>query len=81
MAGFNALFSLLKAKIDIPNQKVIVYVNDFGLDRKTVSLICSLCLSVIGIPLYMQHTLPYMVCGDPESGPDHSLKEVSTCIH
>ena len=54
MTGFNAYFSLLK--VDIAYQKVIVYANHFGLNRKTVFLICSLCMCVIGIPLYMQHT-------------------------
>ena len=54
MTGLNAFFSLLK--VDIPYQKMIVYIyNHFGLYRKTVSLICSLCLCVMGIPLYMQH--------------------------
>ena len=47
-----------------------------------LSLICSLCLRVMGIPLYMQHSpaLTYTVCGYPESGTDHSLKRVSALI-
>ena len=47
---------ILKVKVDIPYQKVMDYVNHFGLYRKTVSLICSMCLCVIVIPLYKQHT-------------------------
>ena len=38
MTGFNAYFSLLKVKIDIPYQKVIVYVNHFGLYKKKLYL-------------------------------------------
>ena len=69
MTGLNAYFSLLK--VDIPYQKIIVYVDHFDLYRKTVSSICSLCLCVIsnGHP---STPLPYMVCGDPESGTDQS---------
>ena len=60
----------------------IVYVNHFSLNRETVSLICSMRLCVMVIPLYRQHPPPppYMVCGDPESGTDQSLKEVSAYI-
>ena len=43
MTGFITYFSLLKVKVDIPFQKVIVYVDHFSIYRKTVSLICSLC--------------------------------------
>ena len=28
----------------------------------------------------MKNTLLYIVCGDPESGTDQSLKEVSACL-
>ena len=71
MTGFNAYFSLLKEKADIPYQRVIDYVHNFGIYRKTLSLICSLCFCVIVI---------VMVCSDPESGTDHSVKEVSAYI-
>ena len=48
---------------------------------KGLSLICSLCLCVMVTPLYTGRTpLPHMVCADPESGTDHSLKEVSAYI-
>ena len=50
MTGFNTCFSLLKVKVDIPYLKVIDYVNHFSHYRKTVSLICSLCLCVMVIP-------------------------------
>ena len=34
-----------------------------------------------GLPPYTGSTpLPYMVCGDPDSGTDHSLKEVNAYI-
>ena len=36
--------------------KSIVYIHHFGLYRKSVSLICSLCLCVMVLPLYRQHT-------------------------
>ena len=82
MTDFNAYFPLLKVKVDIPNQKVIGYVIHFGLYRKTLSLIGSLCLCVMVIPLKATGSTPlsYIVGGDPESGIDHSLKEVSAYI-
>ena len=56
ITGFNAYFSLLKVKVDIAYQDIIVYVNHFGLYRTSVSLIGSLCLCVMVIPLYRHHT-------------------------
>ena len=53
--NFNAYFSL-KVKVDIPYQKVFVDVHHFGLNRKTVYLISSLCLCVMVTPLYRQQT-------------------------
>ena len=76
MTGFNTYLSLLKLKVDISHHKVIVCVNHFGLYRKNVSLICSLCVMVTPPP----PPLPYFECGDPESGTDPSQKEVSACI-
>ena len=55
MTGINSYFSLSKVKVDIPYQKENVYVYHFSLYRKTS--ICSLCVSVMVIPLYRQHTL------------------------
>ena len=53
---------------------VIVYVNHFGLYRKTVFLNWSLCLCVMVIPYTGSTSLHYMVRVDPEPGTDHSLK-------
>ena len=75
MTGFNTYFSLSKVNVDIPYQKVIDYVNNFSHYRKTVSLICSLCLCVMIIPLDTKD----MVCGDPESGT--SRFKGGQCIH
>ena len=59
-------------------QNVIVYVNNFGLYRKTVSLILICSVSVCTSPYTDITPLPYMVWGYPES--DRSLKEVSAYI-
>ena len=76
MTGFDAYFLLLRVNVILPCQKVIVYVYHLTIYRITVSLICSMC--VMFIPYTGSTPLPYiMVCGDPESGTDHSLKEVS----
>ena len=53
MTGFDTYFLLLKVKVDTPYQKVIDCDYYF---RKAVSLICSLCLCVMVIPLYWQYT-------------------------
>ena len=77
---FAQCFSLLKVNDDTPYQKVIVYVNQFSLYGKAVSLICSLCLCVMISPYTSSTPLPYMVCRNPDSGTEHSLKEVSAYI-
>ena len=46
MTGFNTYFSLSKVMRDIPYQEVIVYVNHFGIHRKTISLICRVMVFV-----------------------------------
>ena len=68
MTVFDTNFSLLKEEVDIPYQKVVDYINLFGHYIKTVSM-----------PLCWQLPLPYVMCGDPESGTDHS--QGGQCIH
>ena len=56
MTGFDTYFSFLRVKVDIPYQKVIVYVYHLTTYRKTVSLICSLYVMVSAYIIWYRRT-------------------------